>query len=98
MSYSVTYEKGFLIREIGSIATKPDVAITELIANSHDAGASKVSIRIPSDRDQYITVEDNGTGLSNKEFEQRWLKLRYDRRRHQGAFVEVPKDNDIVRN
>ncbi|MCV2402391.1 ATP-binding protein [Marinomonas sp. C2222] len=97
MTYSVTYEEGFLVREIGSIGTKPDVAITELIANAHDAGASKVSIIIPADYDQYITVEDNGIGLSNREFEQRWLKLRYDRRRHQGSFVEIPEDNDIVR-
>lgn len=97
MTYSVTYEEGFLIREIGSIGTKPDVAITELIANAHDAGASKVSIIIPSDYDQYISVEDNGIGLSNREFEQRWLKLRYDRRRHQGSFVEIPEDNDLVR-
>ncbi|MGC0119993.1 ATP-binding protein [Pseudoalteromonas piscicida] len=96
MTYSVTYEEGFLVREIGSIGTKPDIAITELIANAHDAGASKVSIIIPADYDQYITVEDNGIGLSNSEFEQRWLKLRYDRRRHQGPFVEIPNDNDIV--
>ena len=73
MTYSVTYEEGFLIREIGSIGTKPDVAITELIANSHDAGASKVSIIIPADYDQYIIVEDNGIGLTNNEFENRWL-------------------------
>jgi len=97
MTYSVTYEEGFLVREIGSIGTKPDVAITELIANAHDAGASKVSIIIPADYDQYITVEDNGIGLSNREFEQRWLKLRYDRRRHQGSLVEIPEDNDVVR-
>ena len=97
MTYSVTYEEGFLIREIGSIGTKSDIAITELIANAHDAGASKVSIIIPSDYDQYITVEDNGIGLTNSEFEQRWLKLRYDRRRHQGSFVEVPEGNEVVR-
>lgn len=95
MDYSVTYEDGFLIREIGSIATKADVAITELIANAHDAGASEVKIIFPEEKGNLITVEDNGMGLTEKEFERRWLKLRYDRRKHQGAFVEIPEDNHL---
>ena len=57
MDYSVTYEDGFLIREIGSIATKADVAITELIANAHDAGASEVKIIFPEEKGNMITVE-----------------------------------------
>lgn len=95
MDYSVTYEDGFLIREIGSIATKADVAITELIANAHDAGASKVKIIFPEEKGSIITVEDDGLGLTEAQFENRWLKLRYDRRRHQGAFVEIPEDNKL---
>lgn len=94
MSYSVTYEDGFLIREIGSIGSKPDVAITELIANAHDAGASLVKITIPLDKNQYIVVEDNGTGLTNEQFENRWLKLRYDRKKHQGQFVECLNESE----
>lgn len=95
MDYSVTYEDGFLKREIGSIATKADVAITELIANAHDAGASEVKIIFPEEKGNLITVEDNGIGLTEVEFEKRWLKLRYDRRKHQGAFVEIPEDNHL---
>ncbi|WP_150140740.1 ATP-binding protein [Candidatus Enterovibrio escicola] len=95
MDYSVTYEDGFLKREIGSIATKADVAITELIANAHDAGASEVNITFPESKGNLIIVEDNGMGLTEEEFENRWLKLRYDRRKHQGAFVEIPEDNNL---
>lgn len=95
MDYSVTYEDGFLIREIGSIATKADVAITELIANAHDAGASEVKIIFPEEKGSIITVEDDGLGLTEAQFENRWLKLRYDRRKHQGAFVEIPADNKL---
>jgi len=97
MDYSVTYEDGFLIREIGSIASKADVAITELIANAHDAGASEVKITIPNEKDNLLTVEDNGLGLTSAQFEGRWLKLRYDRQKHQGLFVEIPSDNHLVK-
>lgn len=97
MNYSVTYEEGFLVKEIGSIGSKADVAITELIANSHDAGATTVDITIPSEIGQYITVEDNGIGLTNSQFENRWLKLRYDRRIHQGLFVENPNEANFVK-
>ncbi len=95
MEYSVTYEDGFLTREIGSIATKADVAITELIANGHDAGASEVRIIFPEEEGNLVTVEDNGMGLTESQFEQRWLKLRYDRKKHQGPFVEIPEDNNL---
>lgn len=97
MEYSVTYEEGFLIREIGSIATKADVAITELIANAHDAGALEVKIIIPDETESYITIEDNGCGLTHKQFEGRWLKLRYDRHKHQGSYVQFPTDNETTR-
>lgn len=95
MVYSVTYEDDFLLREIGTIATKADVAMTELIANAHDAGASEVKIIFPDEIGGLITVEDNGIGMTNQQFEQRWLKLRYDRRKHQGLFVDIPTDNEI---
>jgi hypothetical protein len=98
MNYSVTYEDGFLLREIGSIGSRADIAITELIANAHDAGATDVNIIIPLELNQYVTVEDNGTGLTNSDFEKRWLKLRYDRRKHQGLFVEFPENSNKVKN
>jgi len=94
--YSVTYEDRFLFKEIGSIATRPDIAITEIIANSHDAGATTVKITIPEGEYKQLVVEDNGVGLTKKQFESRWLKLRYDRHKHQGPYVECPKGNNIT--
>src|SRR5690348_7919404 len=32
------FEKGYLLRSLGSIAHEPDIALTELVANSWDAG------------------------------------------------------------
>lgn len=95
MDYEVTYEDGFLLNEISTIATKADVAITELIANAHDAGASEVKIIFPDETGGLISVEDNGIGMTSQEFEKRWLRLRYDRRKHQGPFVELPTDNEL---
>ena len=54
--YSVTYEERFLFKEIGSIATKPDIALTELVANSHDAGATVVKINISETNPQVLTI------------------------------------------
>ncbi|HGK3829928.1 TPA: ATP-binding protein [Klebsiella pneumoniae] len=93
--YSVTYEERFLFKEIGSIATKPDIALTELVANSHDAGATVVKINISETNPQVLTIEDNGVGLTKEQFESRWLRLRYDRHKHQGAYVEFPNDADV---
>lgn len=87
--YSVTYEDRFLFKDIGSIATRPDIAVTEIIANSHDAGATTVYITISEGTQRQLTVEDDGIGLTNDEFESRWLKLRYDRTKHQGPYVEL---------
>ncbi|UYI49585.1 ATP-binding protein [Vibrio natriegens] len=97
MVKSVTYEEDFLVREIGSIATKADVAITELIANAHDAGATRVKIIIPTEINQNLVVEDNGVGMTNEQFEARWMRLRYDRHRHQGRFVDVPSGAKLAK-
>ncbi|RUS00491.1 ATP-binding protein [Pectobacterium polaris] len=94
--YTVTYEDRFLFKEIGSIATKPDIAITEIIANSHDAGATTVNITIPEGTQRQLIVEDNGIGLTKEQFESRWLKLRYDRNKHQGPYVECPLKNNTT--
>ncbi|AWS50249.1 ATP-binding protein [Providencia rettgeri] len=92
--YSVTYEERFLFKEIGSIATRPDIAITEIVANSHDAGATTVKISITEGEHQSLTIEDNGVGLTKEQFESRWLRLRYDRNKHQGPYVESTNKNN----
>ena len=41
------YEEDYILRSLGSIVTQSDVALTELVANAWDAGASNVTISIP---------------------------------------------------
>ena len=81
------YEENYILRSLGSIVTQPDIALTELIANAWDAGASTVNIAIPENTGQTLYIEDDGTGMSEEEFQNRWMKLRYDRLRAQGRVV-----------
>lgn len=86
------FEEDYILRSVGStIVTHPDIALTELVANAWDAGASYVDIRIPNEINQILSVEDNGVGMSEEEFQSRWMKLRYNRIANQSKRVVFPK-------
>ncbi|TWV12397.1 ATP-binding protein [Bacteroidaceae bacterium HV4-6-C5C] len=84
------FEDDYLIRSLGGIVTQPETALTELVANAWDAGATEVKIFIPSEKGQTLIVEDNGIGMSKEDFHGRWMKLRYNRLKHQGKKVAFP--------
>ncbi|RQO30398.1 ATP-binding protein [Taibaiella sp. KBW10] len=84
------FEEDYLVRTLGALVHSPEIALTELVANAWDAGATLVDIFIPEDYGQKLIVEDNGTGLTRDQFEQRWMKLGYNRIRHQGKNVIFP--------
>jgi hypothetical protein len=86
------FEENYLIRTLGRIAHDPEVALTELVANAWDAGASLVDITIPPTRELALSVEDDGHGMTATQFKGRWMKLGYDRTKHQGAVVEFPPE------
>ncbi|MFC4213543.1 ATP-binding protein [Pedobacter lithocola] len=92
------FEDDYLIRTLGNLGTLPEVALIELVANAWDAGATQVDIFIPQEKGQKITIEDNGTGLSKEDFYSRWMKLSYNRLKHQGKMVEFPKGVDLKRH
>lgn len=55
--------------------SSPNKAFEELVCNSYDAFASKVSVFVPSDltvEDAYICVCDNGEGLNPQELKDLW--------------------------
>lgn len=89
--YGSLFEDNYLTRGLGSIANQADVALTELVANSWDAGATEVKIIIPDKHGEKLIIEDNGIGLTSDEFQNRWMKLRYDRIKNQGKRVVFPK-------
>lgn len=84
------FEEDFITRSLGSIVNQPDVALTELVANAWDAGASHVTIIIPDKKGELLYVEDDGIGMDEQEFQNHWMKLRYNRLKSQGRNVVFP--------
>lgn len=86
------FEENYLVRTLGRIAQDPEVALTELVANAWDAGASLVDLTIPPTNELALTVEDDGHGMNAGQFKGRWMKLGYNRLKHQSAMVEFPPE------
>lgn len=91
------FEEDYLIRTLGNLGNSPETALTELVANAWDAGATYVDIFIPDEKGQKLTITDNGIGLTKEEFYSRWMKLGYNRLKHQGKKVEFPNGVDLQR-
>lgn len=85
------FEDDYITRSLGPIVNQPDVALTELVANAWDAGASHVRISIPEENRQMLYVEDDGVGMTEEEFQNHWMKLRYNRLKYQGKNVVFPE-------
>lgn len=91
----VQFEDNYLTRNHRSITSTPDIALTEYVANAWDAGAYNVKIKIPDeDSSELISIEDDGTGMTDAEFNQRWMTLNYDRQKRQGKKVTFPKNTE----
>lgn len=84
------FEEDYLLRTLGPLVHTPDIALTELVANAWDAGATLVEIFIPDVYNQRLIIEDNGVGITKDEFHSRWMKLGYNRVKHQGKNVIFP--------
>lgn len=88
------FEQDYIHRTSGSVTSRYDIALTELIANAWDAGASKVEINIPEEKGQEIVIQDDGTGMTEEEFYKRWMTLNYNRLTHQGINAEFPPSRE----
>ncbi|XTQ92341.1 ATP-binding protein [Xanthomonas sacchari] len=86
------FEEDYVLRTLGKIGYDGETALTELVANAWDAGASRVSIIIPEASGSSLTVEDDGHGMSADNFRARWMKLGYNRIKNQGNGVEFPPE------
>lgn len=89
-SQTALFEDDYLLRELGQVAHVPQVALTELVANAWDAGATKVDLILPAEIGGTLTITDDGHGMTPAQFKKRWMTLRYDREKHQGSHVEFP--------
>lgn len=86
------FEEDYLVRTLGRIAQEPEIALTELVANAWDAGAGAIDLTIPLVREGVLAVEDDGHGMTARQFKDRWMVLSYDRVKHQGDNVEFPAE------
>jgi len=80
----------FLQDHAGHLITDPRIALVELVANSYDAGASRIEVQWPETIGEPFNVSDNGTGMNLDEFNRRWRTLSYSRPQEQGIFVQYP--------
>ena len=88
----IKFEEGYMFRNNRMITSSPDIALTELVANAWDAGAMHVSIMLPNANEILLSIEDDGCGMSEQEFYERWMTLNYNRTMHQGKYVTFPKE------
>jgi hypothetical protein len=93
LNLPVTFGDSFLDHHAGSIIADPHYALVELVANCWDAGADKVNIQWLEDGSNFLSVEDNGAGMTYEEFTQRWTQLNYNRLKQQGTNVEFPPES-----
>lgn len=82
------FEENYLQRTGGDQIRNPIVALTEFVANAWDAGATKVWVDIPQAVGGKLQVRDNGGGMTETEFRNRWMCLGYNRLNHQGPWAD----------
>ena len=88
----IKFEDDYMFRNNRMITSSSDIALTELVANAWDAGALNVVINLPNEEDSKLRICDDGCGMTNDEFNERWMTLNYNRTKHQGKYVDFPDE------
>lgn len=86
------FDNRFMERHAGSIIVDPAVAIVELVANAWDAWATKVDVVWPERGADAFSIQDNGKGMTEAQFQTRWKTLDYNRVREEGAESAPPAE------
>ena len=80
------FDERFLKQYVGKrLISDPIVATVELVANCWDAGATNVEISWPGDIGGSLIVKDDGGGMTEAEFRQRWPWFGYNRIQNQSC-------------
>lgn len=82
------FENNFIEKTYNSVVNDASIAFSELVANAWDAGASHINITTPPKIGGDIIIEDDGSGMTDEEFNDRWMVIAYNRVEHQGEYVE----------
>ena len=65
--------------------------LSEIVANAWDADATKVKVKFDKEKD-IITIQDNGTGMSRDEVNNRFLHVGYQRRKDQSQKTDLGRE------
>ncbi|VVB86445.1 Chaperone protein HtpG [uncultured archaeon] len=80
-----------ILKDLSSgIYSNPANAIKELIINSYDADATKVTIRAKPDLDSF-TIIDNGIGMNCDDFDTKFAWISHSEKRREGDFTKIIK-------
>jgi hypothetical protein len=79
---------------IRHLITDPFTAIIEIISNSWDSGAEEVSIIWPKKSGEEVIIEDDGEGMTEKEFREIWPKISYNRLKLKGKEVTFKRERE----
>lgn len=78
-----------ILKDLSSgIYSNPANAIKELIINSYDADATKVTIRAKPDLDSF-TIIDNGIGMNCDDFDTKYAWISHSEKRKEGEFTKI---------
>lgn len=89
---------GRIIDHLGiQMYQSPVAAIAELVANAWDADSPEVRITLPDNLDAAaaLQIEDDGSGMTFKECEERYLNVGYNRRIEDDA-SETPEGRPLL--
>ncbi|MBM3240730.1 hypothetical protein FJZ31_30980 [Candidatus Poribacteria bacterium] len=76
-----------VLRHLGmGLYSNTPAVLSEVVANSWDADATQVIINIDTDRDE-ITIEDNGTGMTTQDINDKYLMVGYQKRKKEPHFT-----------
>ncbi len=83
-AYTMTVDLS-IIESLGiNLYSNAAAVLSELVANAHDADASRVTISWKQ-QGELIVVTDNGVGMSAEELNERFLKVGYKKRHQEGG-------------
>lgn len=85
-----------IINHLGlNLYSNTPAVLSEIVANSYDADATKVSIFTDDDEDK-ITIIDDGLGMNAEEINQRFLKIGYQKRKEKNKGYSVKFERPVM--